>query len=278
MCRWLAYTGSPLRLHSLLFEAQNSLINQSLACQRGSVATNGDGFGVGWYGTQDKPGLYRDIRPAWNDDNLRSLAEQIEARLFFAHVRASTGTPTTRQNCHPFRHGNWLFMHNGRIGGYDKVRRDLEFRIAPHLYNDRIGTTDSEIIFLLLLGNGLLTDPAHAYRQTIADIESAMQANGVTEPLRFTACATDGQTLHAIRYSSDNSAPTLFYAQGQEVQVDNGACNFPCGTGAVLILSEPLDRDDACWNEVPEGYFLTASAHQAVLEPVLGVEKISAVA
>jgi hypothetical protein len=148
----------------LLFEAQNSLINQSLACQRGSVATNGDGFGVGWYGTQDKPGLYRDIRPAWNDDNLRSLAEQIEARLFFAHVRASTGTPTTRQNCHPFRHGNWLFMHNGRIGGYDKVRRDLEFRIAPHLYNDRIGTTDSEIIFLLLLGNG------HCFRDHVLEV------------------------------------------------------------------------------------------------------------
>lgn len=278
MCRWLAYSGSPLRLHALLFETQNSLINQSLACQRASVATNGDGFGVGWYGTQKKPGLYRDIRPAWNDDNLRSLAEQIESPLFFAHVRASTGTATTRQNCHPFRHDNWLFMHNGRIGGYDKVRRCLEFQIPEALYNERIGTTDSEIIFMLLIGNGLLSDPANAYRKTIADIETAMQAQGVTEPLRLTACATDGERLYAIRYSSDQAAPTLFYAQGQQVQVENGTCAFTEGAGSVLVLSEPLDRSDACWNEVPEGYFLTAIGDRVTLQPVVPAEPISAVA
>ncbi|MGA4923289.1 hypothetical protein, partial [Bacillus subtilis] len=32
--------------------------------------------------------------------------------MFFAHVRAATGTAVTRQNCHPFACGRWMFMHN----------------------------------------------------------------------------------------------------------------------------------------------------------------------
>jgi hypothetical protein len=92
MCRWLAYSGRPLYLEDFLFKPENSLINQSLHARKGHVATNGDGFGVGWYGEHSTPGIFRDILPAWNDANLRSLAEQISARLFFAHVRASTGT------------------------------------------------------------------------------------------------------------------------------------------------------------------------------------------
>ncbi|MBM3521755.1 MAG: class II glutamine amidotransferase, partial [Alphaproteobacteria bacterium] len=101
MCRWLAYSGRPVYLEQLLFQPEHSLISQSLRARRSRVTTNGDGFGVGWYGARPEPGLYRDYRPAWNDENLRSLAEQIRSGVFFAHVRASTGTATSRSNCHP---------------------------------------------------------------------------------------------------------------------------------------------------------------------------------
>ena len=118
MCRWIAYAGEELVPHDLLFATRNSLIRQSLSARMGMTPTNGDGFGLAWYDRLDRPGLYRDIMPAWNDPNLRSICEQIQARIFLAHVRASTGTATTRLNCHPFVVGNWSFMHNGRIGGY----------------------------------------------------------------------------------------------------------------------------------------------------------------
>ncbi len=59
-----------------------------------------------------------EIRPAWSDENLTSFCAQVRSPLFFAHVRASTGTPTTRANCHPFAHGRFLFMHNGQVGGF----------------------------------------------------------------------------------------------------------------------------------------------------------------
>ena len=49
MCRWLAYSGSPIRLEELLVKRDRSLIDQILHSREGATPTNGDGFGVGWY-------------------------------------------------------------------------------------------------------------------------------------------------------------------------------------------------------------------------------------
>jgi hypothetical protein len=80
MCRWIAYRGQPLYLESLLFEPENSLISQSLCCRQATVLTNGDGFGIGWYGDRETPAVYGETLPAWNDRNLRSLAHHIKSR------------------------------------------------------------------------------------------------------------------------------------------------------------------------------------------------------
>ena len=88
MCRWLAYHGPAIRLEDILFRTEHSLIDQSLSSQSKETATNGDGFGVGWYGDRTKPGLFRSIRPAWNDFNLHELAEHITSPLF---LRACAG-------------------------------------------------------------------------------------------------------------------------------------------------------------------------------------------
>ena len=104
MCRWLAYSGSPLALEQLLYAPEHSLIVQSLHSQLGAEETNGDGFGVGWYGEQKAPAVFRSIEPAWNDRNLRELSGHVTSGLVFAHIRASTGSPVQQTNCHPFRH------------------------------------------------------------------------------------------------------------------------------------------------------------------------------
>src|SRR4051795_13473200 len=109
MCRWLAYSGSPLAISDLLYRPEHSLIDQSLHSKLGAETTNGDGFGVGWYDATDEPGVFRSIEPAWNDANLRELSKHIRSRLVFAHIRASSGSPVQQTNCHPFRYGNWLF-------------------------------------------------------------------------------------------------------------------------------------------------------------------------
>lgn len=258
MCRWLAYAGKSIPMSTLLFQPNNSLIRQSLSAQRSIVPTNGDGFGLGWYGDLASPGLFRDTMPAWNDANLRSLAEQIRSRLFFAHVRASTGTATTRLNCHPFRYGPWLFMHNGKIGGYSRIRRELEQMIPLEYYNHREGSTDSELFFCLALSYGLELDPVSALARTVGLIEQVMESNKVDEPLRITAAASDGNRIVALRHSTDRRSPSLFFASGAEVAVLEGECRFTHGQGSVLVLSEPLDEVADYWVEVPESHVLLA--------------------
>jgi predicted glutamine amidotransferase len=129
---------------------------------------NGDGFGVAWYGARPEPGLYRDILPAWSDPNLKNLCRQTRSRLFLAHVRAATTGATSRSNCHPFTFGRWSFMHDGQIGNFERLRRRLEGSLPDHLYVERGGTTDSELIFLIMLDEGLDGDPQGAVGRTAA--------------------------------------------------------------------------------------------------------------
>jgi predicted glutamine amidotransferase len=89
MCRWLAYWGNPVPMVDLLYRPTHSLIVQSLHSQLGAEETNGDGFGIGWYGAGESPAVYHGIEPAWNDRNLRDLADHITSPVVFAHIRAS---------------------------------------------------------------------------------------------------------------------------------------------------------------------------------------------
>ena len=76
MCRWVAYAGPEIYLEDLIFHQEHSIVSQSLAATQSAWVTNGDGFGVAWYNNRTAPGLFKDILPAWNDSNLRSLAAQ----------------------------------------------------------------------------------------------------------------------------------------------------------------------------------------------------------
>jgi glutamine amidotransferase len=244
MCRWVAYLGEPIFLEEFVTTPRQSLIVQSRQSREARNAVNGDGFGLGWYGEREEPGLFRDVRPAWSDENLLSLASQIRSRLFFAHVRASTGTATTRANCHPFRYGRWMFMHNGKIGGWDALRRPIEAAIPDALFRHRQGTTDSEVLFLLLLANGLEEDPQGACARTILFIQEMMSRAEEPEPLRVTAAMSDGKRIYAVRHASDVTPETLYVRQRQSID-------------GMLVVSEPLDdgRDD--WQAVPPQSFVT---------------------
>ncbi|HLB98226.1 MAG TPA: class II glutamine amidotransferase [Acetobacteraceae bacterium] len=247
MCRFLAYHGEPILLEELIASPSHSLIKQSQHAAEGKTETNGDGFGVGWYGERPEPGLYRELRPAWSDENLWSICAQVRSKLFFAHVRAATGTATTRANCHPFALGRFMFMHNGQIGGYRTIRRRIEALVPDELYHVRTGTTDTEAIFLAAASRGLAADPVAAISATLALVLEEMWRAGVTAALRFTAALTDGDGIWAFRWASDSAPPTLYYRQG-----DSG----------VIVVSEPIDDDREDWHAVPAGHALVA-AHGA---------------
>lgn len=262
MCRWIAYRGEPVALEQYVTEPTHSLLSQSLNALESAASTNGDGFGLGWYGEQAEPGLFRDLRPAWSDENLRHLCRHIRSHLFFAHVRAATGTAITRANCHPFASGEWMFMHNGFIGDWHRLRREVESMIPDELYAAREGTTDSEAVFLAMMGAGIASSPVSATARVLATLSEMVTRSGTKERLRFTAALTDGQNLYAFRYAVNDSANTLYYRAA--------------GTG-VVIVSEPLDREADSWKPVPENSVLVARAGQPIkIEPLFEPRKAAA--
>ena len=241
MCRWIAYLGEPATPDRFLSETEYCLVAQSQAARKSVATVNGDGFGLGWYERETTPGVFRDVLPMWGDENLRSIAQQIRPSTFMAHVRAATDTATIRLNCHPFTYAQFLFMHNGQIGGYPRVRRQLEHRLDDRFYASRQGSTDSELIFLLLLQLGAESDFAGAAQAIIHEVETIQSNVDEEDPFRFTAAFTDGQQLHAIRYSSDEHPPTLFYRHSE--------------TGSVVV-SEPLDDQEQRWTILPANHTL----------------------
>ena len=246
MCRWAAYLGEEVFLEDIVTAPCHSLIAQSHCAEQAKSPTNGDGFGLAWYGDRPEPGLYRDILPAWSDPNLKSLCRQIRSGLFLAHVRASTGGATSRSNCHPFVAGRWSFMHNGQIGGFEKIRRWLENSISDDFYDQKQGTTDSELFFLLMLDEGLDRDPQGAPSRAAARVAEAARRAGIEPSLKLTAAFSDGKTLYAVRYASEGDAPTLYTA---DVRGGAGRC----------VVSEPFDREGSNWQAIPPASFVTMS-------------------
>ncbi len=234
MCRLLAYSGEPIFLEELICKPEHSLVRQSMRADEAKVTTNGDGFGIGWYtGLNDRPepGVYREVTPAWSDENLLALCAAVRSPLFFAHVRATTGTSVARHNCHPFRYGKYLFIHNGQIGDYQKVRRQLESSLPDELYATRKGATDSELMFLLAIAQlNRANNVVAAVESMLSNVCEAMAEKSVTAPLRFAAAISDGEKIYAFRFSTDDKPPTLYVNRCE---------------GGTIVASEPL-QDRAC--------------------------------
>ncbi|WP_370230949.1 class II glutamine amidotransferase [Cognatishimia sp.] len=252
MCRWAAYIGEPIFLEDIITRPEHSLVAQSVEATECKTTTNADGFGLAWYDDRPTPGLYRDVYPAWSDPNLRSLAHQVKSRLFLSHVRASTGAATSRNNCHPFSARNWSFMHNGQVGGFEQFRKSADMAIPDALYGQRRGGTDSEVLFLLALGFGLDDDPCHALEKSVSWLERQSKATGVTPHMRLSAAFSDGETLHAVRYSSDRIAPSVYYRYCETRQ-------------GWAVVSEPLEGGDGDWQELAPGKMISVSS-QGLIE------------
>jgi predicted glutamine amidotransferase len=270
MCRWLAYSGSPVLLEDLLLKQEHSLIDQSLHSRMGATTTNGDGFGVGWYGIGETPGVFHSTEPAWNDRNLKDLAAHLVSPVVFAHIRASTGGAIQQTNCHPFRHGEWLWMHNGLIRDFAAVKRDLAFAVDPSLYPEIEGSTDSELFFYLALTFGLEDDPPAALEQAVGFIEQTGERHGVEHPIQMTVATTNGSTVWAFRYSSEGASRTLFYS----TLVDTLKAQYPdvpflqqFSEESRLVVSEPLGDLPGVWNEVPESSYGVVQEGQDELRP-----------
>ncbi|WP_371168734.1 class II glutamine amidotransferase [Aliiroseovarius sp. 2305UL8-7] len=254
MCRWAAYAGRPIFLDEIVTRPEHSLIVQSQSATECKTSTNGDGFGLAWYDAQPNAGHYRDIYPAWSDPNLRSVCEQVQSGLFLAHVRASTGSAISRNNCHPFTHERWSFMHNGQFGGFEAFRKQADMAIPDALYASRKGATDSEVLFLLALGEGLDNDPAAALERAARKLAEQSRASGTSPYMRLSVAMSDGKRLWAARASSDHIAPSVYY-------------RWSASRHGWAVVSEPLEHSEEGWIELAPGHIACFDGADVTIAP-----------
>jgi predicted glutamine amidotransferase len=270
MCRWMAYAGDPILAEQLLYRPAHSIIDQSLHAQLGGFTTNGDGFGIGWYGERAEPSVYKSTHPAWNDQDLREIAGQIRTPLLLAHVRASSGTPVQRSNCHPFRYGRWLWVHNGSLAQFPEVKRDLTMAVDPTLYAQIEGSTDTETLFFLALTFGLEEDPPTAVARAVGLVEDVGHRHGVEYPVHMTVATTDGDSIWVFRYSSEGQTSSLYYStdvsQVRQLHPELEVLN-QLGDDTRFIVSEPLRELPGAWNEVPDGSWGLVRRDKAEIHP-----------
>jgi predicted glutamine amidotransferase len=247
-------------IEELLFNSPHGIVDQSLHARMGAEPTNGDGFGLGWYGTGEGPGVYRSVAPAWGDANLRELAAHVESPLFMTHIRAAIGSPVQETNCHPFRRRDWLFVHNGFIAEFQQLRRDMMLAIEPELFAEVHGSTDTEVVFHLALTLGLEQDPIAALERTVGLIEEIGRRHGVTDAVQATFGVSDGESLWAVRYASDGPARSLFASADAEairhLYPDNPRFERLTKDDR-LIVSEPFSDLPGVWHEIPESTAVT---------------------
>ena len=278
----MAWHGQPVVIEELLFNSPHGLIDQSLHSRMGAETTNGDGFGLGWYGTGEGPGVFHSVAPAWGNANLRHLAAHIESPLFLGHVRATTGGSIQETNCHPFTHRNWLFVHNGLVNEFGTIRRDLMMAIDPSLFDSIQGSTDSEVLFHLALTFGLEDDPIAALERTLGLVEALAESKGIPQALQASIGVSDGERLWAVRYATDATPRTLFHSADVEsihaLHSDNARLQR-AREGDVLIVSEPFSDLPGVWIEIPESTALLVSVggeiEQRPFEPAVPSQPVT---
>jgi predicted glutamine amidotransferase len=271
MCRFVVYLGPEITVSSLVTEPSHSLIHQSFMSHEREEPLNGDGFGVAWYvhALSGLPAVFKDITPAWNNQNLLNVARVVKSDCILAHVRAaSSGLPVTQLNCHPFVWNDLAFMHNGDLGGFRDLRRALIGRLSDEAFGWIKGSTDSEHIFALYIdhyrtapGEGASRLEA-AMQATIESLKSLRAELPARAEAYLNLAVTDGHSAVVSRIASDESPESLYFIGGRQYDCVDGVCTMRPGHGnAVLVASEPLSRDEG-WTPVPANHLLTIDARR----------------
>jgi predicted glutamine amidotransferase len=273
MCRFVTYQGHKVLIADLLYRPRHSLVQQSHHSELLSQTFNADGFGVGFYleGDDPTPCVMRSTAPAWSNRNLESLSRRLESPRLFAHIRAaSPGFPVQETNCHPFHHGRFMFMHNGAIGEFLKIKRRLQTMLSDAAWATIEGTTDSEHAFALFLDevSGGSAEPTtgelrKALLSTIDKLVRLTHEAGVSEMMACNFAVTDGRSMVVSRFvhGTTREPASLYYSAGRmyECVGEDGDMVDPFSdqTGVVMVASEPLTRRASDWNPIPANHTIS---------------------
>ena len=322
MCRWFVYIGDErILLEDILIKPKHAIVKQidlhflpnlhiifdpkggekKYGPGQASDAhppdhfTNVDGFGVGYYtgvsaefndDNVSRPCVYRNIRPPLNDRNLLSLSAHTSTKCAFAHLRAGTGmAPTVETNNHPFVFGQYLFMHNGCIGNFSRIKIALLQKLSKLAYQNIFGTTDTEhmaALFFTHLGDDWetvlpLENLKKAMLETFRDVlglvdKSVEESDETPASSALNIAVTDGCQLLAVRFSTakDIDPPSLYYSTTAGPTLNRKFPDHPDGKPViqklvrdvrqhgkhVIVASEPNTYKTEDWNLVPPNSFV----------------------
>ncbi len=131
-----------------------------------------------------------------------------------------------------------MFAHVGSIAGMETIREVLLASLPGARQESIKGTTDSELLFLLLLEAGLVHQPRRAFARLLQQVASAQCRARTERSIRLTTLHSDGVSLFAFRHASDGSPPSLYHSR----EFLPGSCT---------VASEPLNGAGSGWRPVP---------------------------
>lgn len=251
MCELFALSGDePMKLTYQLRE---------FARHGGADYANRDGWGIMF--AQDRDAyLFKEPAAASESPLERLVAEHAPpSRLIMAHIRLATSGEPSLWNTHPFRrtfHGRVRhFAHNGRLPGIERLAEGTD------ALTNRIGETDSELAFMILLErlaplpmDGADAERFDAFSRFCADLRALGTANILyTEGDRLYVHAHKRRYEEAGRFS-EARAPGL---QLRAIVCDRGhwetrgAQVASPGHRHLMLASVPLD--DGEWQPLAEG-------------------------
>lgn len=286
MCRVFGYLGEPLLLDGPLFEAENSLIDQTVSAKLMTLLNIG-GFGLAAWDAESsdpsRPYYYKTPNVPVFDRNLKALAEKVQATAALSHVRGVIYDPTETvgpQNLHPYRFpgAQVILAQNGDLYDFGKMKFALLEHIKPEIARMVEGTTDTEWVYATVLsqldnpwGKPTATELAVAVEGAIKVIREVRDGLDLRTQSPVNVVASDGDCIVATRfcfdygwYPDDDSFfagerqfdfTTLWCSLGRGFNSEGGwAMHYDDNASyrAAMVASEPIGGDPLSWVEVPE--------------------------
>lgn len=268
MCRLFGFRSViSSQVHKSLIEADNAIMHQS--------NFHSDGWGVAYY-VASAPHIIKSTSTAVDDRLFRKVSGIVASETVIAHLRKATQGDLCITNAHPFQYGRWIFAHNGNIKDFAEKRDQMKGQISLKLRRYLLGSTDSEVIFFLLLSNLArrvdlhrpgcsLDDMACSVRDTLTTIREIVgdfhtDDNGPPDMTYLTFIITDGSTMLAhqggkhLYYStykkkcSERDSCPWFSAECEN-PVENGYVNH------LVFSSEPIQSENV-WLPMKPGQMI----------------------
>jgi len=285
MCRLFGFKSViNSQVHSSLVHAENALISQSLK--------HPDGWGVAYY-LEGVPHLIKSVDRALDDQIFQKVSGVVSSQTVLAHIRKATHGQKTILNSHPFQYGKWLFAHNGNLKNLNTYRDKLLAGVDLELRKFILGTTDSEIIFFLILTKIKINHPLDRQEIPLKDLKKAIESafhfiTSLSGPLckdenpdpgenHLTFILTSGTTMLAF-----NGGQHLYYSTYKSKCSERDTCLFfdpICEQEAKvgdsvnhLIFSSEVLQGENQWKSIQKGEIIATGASMILFQDNLDVD------